>query len=359
MQEMKPLVPGSKGGFGWAQWTGVRRDAFEAFCTKEGLGTTSDAANYGFLKVELTSTHAAAATEIKKTTGISKAVRVFEDKFEKSAEGKEHFDRRDHWAKLAMAALKAKAALPDKLLPPAVLKILDPDLTYRVTATAKSQGTMYWMVDQFSEQGGQVLVSQAGANAPKILVQDTAVSFPLKADLAVPAEVQDALSAGLKPEPLPGPTIVVAVASDDEVAQRMFEEARKADGTLVTRDAPNTNGGRVACAWAVNKVATLALGKPIGGGLSTTEMGKVLSANHTKVDGANIGAGMVCISPTQGGNVGHVGIVGEIKNPLESTLIYSNSSSRGVFAHAFTVGKWKNFYNARKGLPVLFYALKK
>ncbi|MCG5029758.1 phage tail tip lysozyme, partial [[Ruminococcus] torques] len=30
MQEMAPTVRGSRGGYGWAQWTGQRRVAFEA-----------------------------------------------------------------------------------------------------------------------------------------------------------------------------------------------------------------------------------------------------------------------------------------------------------------------------------------
>ena len=29
MQEQKPTVPGSRGGYGWAQWTGPRRRKFE------------------------------------------------------------------------------------------------------------------------------------------------------------------------------------------------------------------------------------------------------------------------------------------------------------------------------------------
>jgi Phage tail lysozyme len=53
MQEEKPLVPGSRGGYGWAQWTGSRRVKFEDFCRDQGLGAWSDEANYGFLKLEL------------------------------------------------------------------------------------------------------------------------------------------------------------------------------------------------------------------------------------------------------------------------------------------------------------------
>jgi hypothetical protein len=88
-------------------------------------------------------------------------------------------------------------------------------------------------------------------------------------------------------------------------------------------------------------------------------MGEVLAKTQTQMPEAQIGSGMICISPTHGGNVGHVGIVGEIKSPVNTTVIYSNSSSRGVFSHSFTLGTWKAFYRDRKGLPVFFYALKK
>jgi len=53
LQEISPTVPGSKGGFGYAQWTGPRRTAFENWVGEKGLDPTSYDANYGFLKHEL------------------------------------------------------------------------------------------------------------------------------------------------------------------------------------------------------------------------------------------------------------------------------------------------------------------
>ena len=53
INEKNPTVPGSRGGFGWAQWTGPRRDAFEAWSKAKGLDPASDEANYGFLVQEL------------------------------------------------------------------------------------------------------------------------------------------------------------------------------------------------------------------------------------------------------------------------------------------------------------------
>ena len=54
MQEIEPLVEGSEGGFGFAQWTGPRRDAFEAWAKNQGLDPSSYEANKGYLIKEMT-----------------------------------------------------------------------------------------------------------------------------------------------------------------------------------------------------------------------------------------------------------------------------------------------------------------
>ena len=53
LQEVNPTVPGSAGGFGFAQWTGPRRKSFDSYVEKQGLDRNSYDANYGFLKHEL------------------------------------------------------------------------------------------------------------------------------------------------------------------------------------------------------------------------------------------------------------------------------------------------------------------
>ena len=54
LQEKNPIVAGSRGGYGIAQWTGPRRVAFESWAEQNGLPLDSYEANYGFLKEELT-----------------------------------------------------------------------------------------------------------------------------------------------------------------------------------------------------------------------------------------------------------------------------------------------------------------
>ena len=54
LQEYRPLVKGSRGGAGFAMWTGKRRVAFEDWAKQNELDVTSYEANYGYLKHELT-----------------------------------------------------------------------------------------------------------------------------------------------------------------------------------------------------------------------------------------------------------------------------------------------------------------
>ena len=71
MQERAPAVPGSRGGYGWAQWTGPRRLAFEAWGSTPGLDAASDEANYGFLCAELRSAQKETIAALKKCASVA------------------------------------------------------------------------------------------------------------------------------------------------------------------------------------------------------------------------------------------------------------------------------------------------
>lgn len=113
LQEIAPTVKGSRGGYGWAQWTGPRRRAFEAWCKKEGLSPASDAANYGYLVVELRGDEKAAVPAVKKAVGLRAKVIAFEAAFERA--GVKHYDSR---VKYAQQALTAYAIFDSKLADP-------------------------------------------------------------------------------------------------------------------------------------------------------------------------------------------------------------------------------------------------
>lgn len=57
IQELDPLIEGSRGGGGWAQWTGPRRRDFEAYAASRGLDTRSYEANYGYAVHDLTNNY--------------------------------------------------------------------------------------------------------------------------------------------------------------------------------------------------------------------------------------------------------------------------------------------------------------
>lgn len=109
-QEQKPLVPGSRGGFGWAQWTGPRRRAFEAYCARNKLDPKGDQANYGFLFVELSGSESSAITKMKAAKGLRAKVRAFEASFERAS--MKHYDSRDTWARRAREAWDAVGGNP-------------------------------------------------------------------------------------------------------------------------------------------------------------------------------------------------------------------------------------------------------
>ena len=82
LQEIKPLIPGSKGGFGIAQWTGVRRRNFEAWCSENGLYPHSMEANYGFLLHELRGDYKSFADRLRRALSVADASRLTHKEYE-------------------------------------------------------------------------------------------------------------------------------------------------------------------------------------------------------------------------------------------------------------------------------------
>ncbi len=111
LQELKPMVPGSKGGWGWAQWTGPRRRSFEAYCARNNLDPASDKANYGWLFVELTTTEKKAIPAVKNAADLQSKVIAFEKAFERA--GIKHYDSRLKYAKQALNAYRRSLVSSD------------------------------------------------------------------------------------------------------------------------------------------------------------------------------------------------------------------------------------------------------
>jgi hypothetical protein len=118
MQEIKPLVPGSRGGWGWCQWTGPRRRSFEAWAKARNLDPSGDPANYGFLVHELRTSEAAAIPAVRKAKTLRAKVEAFELNFERA--GIKHYDARMVWANKALAEYRKVIKIAPAPPPPDV-----------------------------------------------------------------------------------------------------------------------------------------------------------------------------------------------------------------------------------------------
>jgi hypothetical protein len=225
-----------------------------------------------------------------------------------------------------------------------------------------SDNTTYWVVNQIGQnEGGQTLLRHIDGKT-EILFSDSTV-FPIKVTDQVSAAVAAELNKAASTPTVAGatsdsPTLQVG----EDVSAKVFAAAKAFVG-FVTSSVPGTDNGNLACAWAVNEVVRRALGTPIsseGGsnGLSTDGIFDVLRTSGIALTPAQVHPGVIVISPTEGAEHGHVGIVGQ--NPggqVGNTQIYSNSSSAKRFEQNYTTQSWTEYYTG-KNLRVLFFTLK-
>lgn len=247
-------------------------------------------------------------------------------------------------------------------IPRDVLALLDPILDADLLILSDLGPDTYYVISQFDDQGsGEPVFIRKAGNGEPVIISDTR-SLPLELTLgiggfnaAAGASTIDFDAAGYTIDPHD----LGAYVSGGQRAPSADIDLKVGNGAkdnlgMVSKDAPGTNHGRLACAWAVNRVVASTLGRPIGGGLSTANMVQVLKARHAKVSEQSAPPGAVIISPTEqtGGraNIGHVGLLGTNGN------IFSNSSSQGRWEQNFSISSWKSYYGG-KGLTVQFYRL--
>lgn len=92
INEIAPLVPGSRGGYGLAQWTGPRRTQYEGYARDRGSDLADTNAQLDFLLWELNNTERGAWNALQGTSDARSAAQVFSDKFLRP--GIPHMDRR-------------------------------------------------------------------------------------------------------------------------------------------------------------------------------------------------------------------------------------------------------------------------
>jgi hypothetical protein len=152
LQEMKPTVKGSRGGWGWAQWTGPRRKAFEAYCKRTGKDPASNDANYAYLFVELKGiegSEAGAIARVVAATGLQAKVEAFEKAFLRA--GVKHYESRLQWARIAVDAFREAelAVAPGKPTGPVILPTTPnpppPDIPSPDPRQPEKKGGLGWL----------------------------------------------------------------------------------------------------------------------------------------------------------------------------------------------------------------------
>ncbi|MDF3607555.1 phage tail tip lysozyme [Paracoccus sp. DMF-8] len=93
INEAKPLVPGSRGGFGLLQWTGLRRRQLEAFAGQRGTAVSDPDMQMDFLMSELQGPEKSAWNRIQQATTPGEAGAAIVNAFLRPAE--QHRARRE------------------------------------------------------------------------------------------------------------------------------------------------------------------------------------------------------------------------------------------------------------------------
>ena len=109
------------------------------------------------------------------------------------------------------------------------------------------------------------------------------------------------------------------------------------------------------CAEEVNAIIKKALGREIGGDVSTTRMYEALRNNPLRFLEVEAPIeGDIVISPTGYGTTGKV-LNGHVGIYVGNQDIMSNDSQTGKFEKNYTLFSWKKRYGEEGGYPVKFY----
>lgn len=231
---------------------------------------------------------------------------------------------------------------------------LEADVT--VTAVAEHNSSSFALVTLSplgEDSSSEMLLEVTSSGEFRVAAADTF----LMGDTPFDSSGLTLASLGLKgvvggdPPDLPPSPIV----PDLSAAEKIGFVAEYFLNSLSSKRVPGTNNGRLACGWSTNYVVRVALGAGIGAPESMKSTIKMFDAlrggRGIEVPLAEAGRGDVIISPTQGTNTGHVGIL------LDGSRIANNSSSFGLWMDHKTKNSWHAYYVAKKGLGMHAFRL--
>lgn len=234
---------------------------------------------------------------------------------------------------------------------PELSEFLDDSASFELTASEfQADGRRWLLVTQTGEfESGQLLFRIEGGHLK-----------PVRADslLDLHPRYDDTEAAVTALEPSPA-TDVAAVA-----VATLSSANQPGDAASATRysTAAGPDGGNLACVWAVRYLVRRALGRWITRSDSTSEFTDSLLRGFGKsFEEADVPDGSIVISPTvwgsgsMRGRHGHIGLLGARAGG--DRIIYSNSSARARWEQNFTLTSWRQRYQERKRLTVLFFPI--
>lgn len=165
LQEISPVVSGSKGGEGFAMWTATRRATFELWCKNHNLSTKSDEGNYGYLLSELHGAYASTITALRRCTTLPQSIMSVGQTYEKPLGTTDSylpgFDDRLKWGQRALDGAKAA---PTGNVPPLVASTTKPIIANAsVRQIQQKLVALGWQIAVDNSAGPQTLGAILGA----------------------------------------------------------------------------------------------------------------------------------------------------------------------------------------------------
>lgn len=199
-QEDNPTIKGSRGGRNWAQWTGPRRRAFEAFCTEHGFDPDGDEGAFAFLVFELNGPERRALKALKAARTLRTKTIAFMKAYLRP--GIPHIENRVRWAQIALEALRGAPKPPKPR----------PEVTHELLVQMQQA-----LLDKGYPEVGQVDGRYGDKTRKAILSFEDDHGLPLSGEVSVDLLAR-VLAAAPKPQPAGR-----AEASPKEVRERVPE----------------------------------------------------------------------------------------------------------------------------------------
>ena len=276
-------VTQGRGGLGWAQWTGPRRKAFEAYLAESGQQATDPSANYGFLKRELTTTHAGALDAVKHQSTSAGSMMAFEQKYE--AAGVKNYGSRQQYANRAMGDYDtslqnggvqlAQGQVKQPTAPPTATQLAELDAKKATPATPATPDTKSTLLTELDAKKATLKQSMFGKDGK--MSNDDKLIKDVTAQIEELDTQKDAIRRGIsrqsdyyKPSQVADATVMDTQKSDAMAQEKAFREKQTVGvkstpvSSMVMKPAEDTLAGMANATVAQGQVK-----QPAASGIAT------------------------------------------------------------------------------------------